>query len=110
MRDFDQAYIVDEHGEKRPLVGCKMIVVPAREQIVEKEFPLRPRTCAIILFVVTWLVSIIERGRQKIYWGYDLLLMLASGLAGCILDEFNRILRQASPRQTFLESPDYLRS
>ena len=85
MRDFDQAYIVDEHGEKRPLVGCKMIVVPAREQVVEKEFPLRPRTCAIILFVVTWLVSIIERGRQKIYWGYDLLLMLASGLAGCIL-------------------------
>lgn len=85
MRDFDQAYIVDEQGEKRPLVGCKMIVVPAREQVVEKEFPLRPRTCAIILFVVTWLVSIIERGRQKIYWGYDLLLMLASGLAGCIL-------------------------
>lgn len=85
MRDFDQAYIVDEQGEKRPLVGCKMIVVPAREQVVEKEFPLRPRTCALILLVITLLVCIVEKCIKKTLWGYDLLLMLASGLAGCIL-------------------------
>ena len=85
MRDFDNAYILSEDGEKRPLVGCKMVVVPAREQVVEKEFPLRPRTCAIILLVVTILVCIIERISKKIFWGYDLLLMLASGLAGCVL-------------------------
>ena len=85
MHDFDQASIVNEQGEKRSLVGCKMVVVPGREQVVEKEFPLRPLSCAIILLIVTILVCVLEYVTKKTYWGYDLLMMLASGLAGCIL-------------------------
>jgi hypothetical protein len=83
MKDFASATIVGD--SVRPLVLRTETVVPAGLQITEKGFPLRPWVCALILLAITLLVTWIEWRRHRIFWGYDLLLMVACGLAGLLL-------------------------
>ena len=54
-------------------------------QVVESEFPLRPRTCALLLLAATLLVIAVEWKSRRVMWGYDLLIMTLSGLAGIVL-------------------------
>jgi len=83
MKDFANATIVGD--SVRPLVLRTETVVPGGMQISESGFPLRPWMCALILLVITLIVTLVEWRLHRIFWGYDLILMLACGIAGLVL-------------------------
>lgn len=85
MNDFDNAYIIDDSGKKRHLVMQKQIVQQAGTQVTKSGFPLRPRTCALILLIITIALTLAEKVMHIRFWGYDTVLMIASGCAGIIL-------------------------
>lgn len=83
MKDFASATIVGD--SVRPLVLRTETVVPGGLQISESGFPLRPWMCALILLVITLIVTLVEWRLHRTFWGYDLTLMLACGIAGLVL-------------------------
>ena len=86
MADFDQATIVSaDGGERRPLVSHKRTLVEAGVQTVEREFPLTPMQCAIVLLVVSCLIAFMEWRRKRTFRLWDALLMLLQGLSGCVI-------------------------
>ncbi len=85
MYDFARAQIIRNNGTYVLLVKETRTIVPPGVQIVEKDFPLTPTECAIILLVVSLVIFAYEwKKRQTIKW-WDLLLMIVQGLMGCIL-------------------------
>ena len=84
MYDFDRATIYAD-GEYRPLVKERRIALPAGVQVIEEDFPLTPMQCACVLLVISMGLALIEWKRKKRFKYWDALLMLAQGLAGCVL-------------------------
>ena len=84
MYDFDRATIY-AGGEYRPLVKERRIALPAGVQVIEEDFPLTPMQCAWILLAVSVGIVLIEWKRKERFKYWDALLMLAQGLAGCVL-------------------------
>lgn len=82
--DFDRA-IVNRQGKRQPLVSERRELVPPGVQIVEPDFPLSPLTCSLILLGVTLAVFAYEQLKKTIVKWFDILLMTAIGLTGCIL-------------------------
>ncbi len=82
--DFASAFVKTKDSQWK-LVKETKTIIPAFNQTVEEEFPLRPRTCAIILLIITILTTLLEYFLNKKFWGYDCAIMLTSGIAGCIL-------------------------
>lgn len=82
--DFDHAS-VERQGVSRPLVLRHIVHVPQGNQPVEKEFPLSPFACTLILLGLSLLIMAYElhKGKTLVWW--DVLLMLLTSLAGCIL-------------------------
>lgn len=86
MNDFDEMLLSDNATYEAPLVTDKTTVVEPGQQFVESDFPLSPTTCAILLLILTIAVTLYERFvADGTCWWYDLVLMLLSGLAGCVL-------------------------
>ena len=85
LYDFDHAQIVDRAGNRRPLVLSRRMAVKPGVQTIERDFPLTPTACAGLLFCVTLALSLAEWRRKKTYVWFDALLMLLTGLAGCVL-------------------------
>jgi hypothetical protein len=85
MEDFDKAIITDDAGNTRPLVKQTVLIVPAGEQVVEEDFPLRPRSFFLIALAVTIFMTIIEAFSGRVIWWYDALLMVLCGLSGIVL-------------------------
>lgn len=83
-KDFSKATITDKGGRKRPLVKGTSIVVNAKKQQAKKGFPLRPGTCAWIIFIITACVTGSEIITKKVFWGFDLTLMIIIGIIGII--------------------------
>lgn len=83
MDDFTTATITGD--SVRPLVLRTEMVVPGDVQVIDEGFPLRPLVCALILFALTLVITAIEWKSKRTCWEYDLLLMVACGLAGLIL-------------------------
>ncbi len=46
---------------------------------------LSPTVCFVALFLLTIAITLAEFRLKRLYWGYDLMLMLLTGLAGCVL-------------------------
>lgn len=84
LYDFDRAQIYAD-GMYRPLVKERRMVVLPGVQIIEKDFPLTPTECAVILLIVALLLRGLEWKLKKVFVWWDVLLMLAQGLAGCVL-------------------------
>ena len=84
LYDFDRAQIYAD-GTNRPLVKERRMVVLPGVQIIEKDFPLTPTECAVILLIVALLLRGLEWKLKKVFVWWDVLLMLAQGLAGCVL-------------------------
>ncbi|MBR1485343.1 MAG: DUF4105 domain-containing protein [Prevotella sp.] len=84
-RDFAGARIVGPDGSSRPLVKERRIVVPPGNQFVEEGFPLSPSHCGMLLLAVAIVVMVFEWRRHQCMRWFDALLMLATGLAGCIV-------------------------
>lgn len=86
MRAFaDRAYIEEPDGKVRPLVLKEEVIVNAERDEDEAEFPFSPMTCAIAFLVVNVLFAVLQVLKKKIYWGWDIVLYLSQGIAGCII-------------------------
>lgn len=84
MHDFAHA-TVNRNGTERPLVLRTVTLVPQGRQVLKKEFPLSPFACTLLLLGVSLLLFVYELRKKTVLWWWDALLMLASGLTGCIL-------------------------
>lgn len=84
LYDFDRAQIYAD-GTYSPLVKERRMVVLPGVQIIEKDFPLTPTECAVVLLIVALLLRGLEWKLKKVFVWWDVLLMLAQGLAGCVL-------------------------
>lgn len=84
MYDFARAQISRNDGTTVPLVKETRILVPSGVQVVERDFPLTPMECAIILLIISVAIFAYEwKMRRTIKW-WDVLLMAVQGLAGII--------------------------
>lgn len=81
---FDDAVIVSPDGARRPLVKAKGVVVSVDAPMADA-FPLSPLAAALLLLVVAIGVACYEcRKRHIVHW-FDDVLLLAQGVAGCIV-------------------------
>lgn len=86
MRSYAQrAFIVDSTGERRPLVSAEFKAVEAEEPSSEAGFFLSPLMCSALFFVFCLFWAYWQYVHGLIYWGVDLLLSGAQGVAGCII-------------------------
>ena len=85
QEDLLQASVSDSAGGRRPLVVRSEMLVPLREVPLEHGFPLSPLACALGLLALTVCITLWDRKRHRLAWGYDALLLTAQGLAGCIV-------------------------
>lgn len=74
------------NGQMEALVSSSNELVTEHPAIQKTGFPLTPKTCAIILCLLTICICIWEhRHPGRILWGYDLILLIGQGLTGCII-------------------------
>lgn len=85
QEDLLQASVSDSAGGRRPLVVRSEMLVPLREVPLEQGFPLSPLACTLGLLALTVCITLWDRKRHRLAWGYDALLLTAQGLAGCIV-------------------------
>lgn len=83
-QDFANATI-ERDGIATPLVKELRIIVRPGVQMVEEDFPLTPFQCALLLLFASIAVSVYEICMQRTAYLFDALLMLTTGLAGCVL-------------------------
>ena len=82
--DFDRA-TVTRQGRSTPLVKERRELVPPGVQVIEPGFPLSPLACSLMLLAIALAVTLYEWHKKTVTRWFDLLLMTAAGLAGCIL-------------------------
>lgn len=85
MDAFARAVIKDEEGRERPLVSKTKEIVSQQYVEEEKPFPLTPMRSALLLFICVAVVTIYGLRRRETFWGVDLVLFAAAGLAGCVI-------------------------
>lgn len=81
----DKAIIVSDNGLERPLVNSTKTIKPYKETKQTTVFFLSPSITFGTLLVLTIILCFIELKTKKIFWGHELLLRLAQGIAGCII-------------------------
>lgn len=81
------AMIKGTDGKVRHLSAPVRTLLPAQPgvQTEESGFPLSPIVVFGILLVLTVAINTVELLKKKRYWQYDVLLMIAQGLVGCII-------------------------
>ena len=84
MQDFALAQIY-VNGTYRPLVEKTRTVVPPGIQVTEREFFLSPTECAVALLLASLVILMFEHKRKKTFLWWDIVLMLADGLAGIVV-------------------------
>lgn len=93
-QEFAPLYLEQDISTARTCVSnhIEALVSSSNELVTEHPtnqkagFPLTPKTCAIVLCILTICASIWERMHPgRTIWGYDLILLLAQGLTGCII-------------------------
>lgn len=86
-RFVTEAMIKDKEGKVRHLAAPVRILLPAQPGIQTEEngFPVSPTVVFGILLVLTIAINTVELLKKKRYWQYDVLLMIAQGLTGCII-------------------------
>ena len=83
--DFDKATIKGKDGKVRPLVKDTACIVDRPASATESAFPLRPSTCAWLIFGVVAAITLLEVKTKKKYWGLDAFLMVFDGCVGVII-------------------------
>ena len=81
----DHAYILGANGEKRPLVSETTKIVDVEPEPFEPGFPLSPMACGILFLVVCIVMGWVRWKKRRVWWGWDLFLLLMQGLAGCLV-------------------------
>lgn len=85
QHDFDYAQIKGTDGSWRPLVSERRMPVPPGVQIIESDFMFTPSECAWMFLALSLILFGWEWKRRKTFKFWDALLMLFTGLAGCVL-------------------------
>lgn len=88
MHDFEKATIKDYNGKSRPLVIAQYKVVKCPDNSIYTDsegFPLRPSTCAWIIFCIVLLRTLTEFVLKKRFMAFDAILMTLNGCVGLIL-------------------------
>lgn len=85
MRYFAEgAYIQDMDGKIRPLVLREEKIVDVEPE-VEPAFALTPLGAGTLFLILNVLVGFWQWKQKRIFWGWDVLLYAAQGIAGCII-------------------------
>jgi len=79
------AVIRKADGAERPLVLDRRKIVYPSVKVPEKEFPVTPMLAVLILLVFTIVMGCGEMYYKKYFWGVDMLLFGAQGIAGCVI-------------------------
>ena len=82
MDDFEKATL-GTNGQK--LVSQTRTIIKPFTHAAEKEFPLSPTACAIILAMIIIGLTLLEYKLHKTFWALDLLLLFLIGACGAIL-------------------------
>jgi putative membrane protein len=77
--DFDKA-----RYNGKPLVKETNVLLDAETEVAEPVFPLSPLSIALIFAAISIVIMFFSYRRQQVYWAWDLVLMLTSGLMGII--------------------------
>ena len=80
-----KAVIVDSTGNRRSLVSDTRVYPPVKALKETKGFPVPPIGVFGTLLAVTIAVCALEARKQRIFWGYEAVLMTVQGLAGCLI-------------------------
>ena len=85
MQAFNGAFICTPRGDMRPLVKSKAVLLEACPQIVEPEFPLLPWQTMLAFGAVCLVILLFEVWTKRIFWFWDVLLLLLQGITGILL-------------------------
>lgn len=85
LYDFDRAQIRGNDGAVRPLVVNRRMAVQPGVQVIERDFVMSPIEVGVALLIVSLLVFAVEWRRRHIFIIWDFVLMVLTGLAGCVL-------------------------
>ena len=85
MQAFDEAFIRDGKGDMRPLVKSKAVILEAKPQVVEKEFPLSPMQAILVFAALCLLIMLLEIWTKRLFWLWDVVILLLQGTAGTLL-------------------------
>ena len=85
MLAFDGAFICSPNGDMRPLVSHKTILLEARPQVVDPEFPLLPWQAMLAFGAVCLFIMLLEVWTKHLFWLWDVLLLLLQGATGTLL-------------------------
>lgn len=83
MKDFATAQVAGEAGSN-PLVSEQNELLQPQERDKRLNH-LTPFNSALLLLLFTMIIMLCEVRSHKIFWGYDILLMGAQGIAGALL-------------------------
>ena len=84
MNSFSHAQIYKD-GQHRPLVVDERIAVMPGVQVIEPDFCLSPTELAVLLFIISLVISLYEWKSTHIVKWWDVALMVVQGLAGVVL-------------------------
>ncbi|UKK49871.1 DUF4105 domain-containing protein [Prevotella sp. E13-17] len=82
--NFDHAKI-NRNGVVTPLVKERRELVAPGVQVTEEGFSYTPTECSLFLLCLTIIILGLEYYKRTIYIWFDILLMLLTGIAGCVL-------------------------
>ena len=85
LSDYIRDASIEKDGESRPLVSGETNVLTFNNDPVWKGFPLSPVICAWILNAIALGIAYLSIRNKKIYWGWDILIFGAQGIAGLII-------------------------
>ena len=85
MQAFDGAIICNTKGDQRPLVRSKKVLLEAKPQVVEPEFPLLPWQAMLAFGGLCLFIMLLERWSRRIFWLWDVMLLFLQGSAGLLL-------------------------
>ena len=85
MNAFGGAFICNPKGDMRPLVKRTAVLLEAKPQVVEPEFPLLPWQAMLVFTAICIIIMLLEFWTKRIFWLWDVLLLLLQGTAGTLL-------------------------
>lgn len=85
LNALEGARIINKNGEERDMVLQVEDVVTRVDEETEKEFPVSPMGMSLALFMLTLAFTVYGVKKNKMFWGLDILLFGAAGLAGCVI-------------------------
>lgn len=85
LPDNLRKYIESGLHNGQPLVKSTAILLQPNQTLTEKEYPITPMQVAIIFGIFATIIVLIEYKQQKVYWIWDLSLLLIAGMIGLLL-------------------------